>query len=101
MDLVYGAIPAPDKDEVKSMIMAACHALNSYGVTSSQTDDYCTFRNLKWNVIHEPTENWRQRENLQYVFMNKVTSLPERNWKISWLPGTGPAPDQIFSGQVR
>lgn len=53
MDLVYGAIPAPDKNEVKSMIMAACHALNSYGVTSSQTDDYCTFRNLKWNVIHE------------------------------------------------
>ena len=46
MDLIYEAIPAPDKEEVKEMMLAACRSLNAYGVTSSQTDDYCAFHNV-------------------------------------------------------
>ncbi len=53
MDMVYAAIPAPTKDEVKDMIRAACKKLNSYGVTSSQSDDYCVFRNLPWQTVNE------------------------------------------------
>lgn len=53
MDLIYGAIPAPDKEEVKEMILAACRALNAYGVTSSQTDDYCAFHNVPWTLVNE------------------------------------------------
>ncbi|MDR9826035.1 amidohydrolase family protein, partial [Vibrio sp. FNV 38] len=41
IDLLTPFIPLPDKEELKNMIRLACLALNSYGVTSSQTDDYC------------------------------------------------------------
>lgn len=53
MDLVYDAIPAPDKETVKDMLRLACRALNSYGVTSSQTDDYCAFRKVSWKTINK------------------------------------------------
>lgn len=53
MDLVSGAIPPPDKDDVKDMIRAACAALNSYGITSSQSDDYCVFQNLSWQTVNQ------------------------------------------------
>lgn len=53
MDLVYSAISAPDKDTVKNMIRDACHTLNSYGVTSCQSDDYCVFSDLPWQTIND------------------------------------------------
>ena len=53
MDLIYRAIPNPDKEEIKNMIRAACRVLNSYGITSCQSDDFCVFQNLPWQVIHE------------------------------------------------
>ena len=53
MDLIYEAIPAPDKEEVKAMMLAACRSLNAYGVTSSQTDDYCAFHNVPWPLVNE------------------------------------------------
>lgn len=53
MDLVYDKIPVPDKEAVKQMILAACRELNSYGITSCQTDDYCSFRNLSWEIVNE------------------------------------------------
>lgn len=52
MDLVYDAIPVPDKEAVKEMLRTACRALNRYGVTSCHTDDYLVFRRLPWQVIH-------------------------------------------------
>jgi len=53
MELVFSAIPNPNKEDVKNMIRAACAALNAYGVTSSQTDDYCAFLSLPWQVVNE------------------------------------------------
>ena len=53
MDLVYAAIPAPDKEDVKAMLRSASEMLNSYGITSCQSDDYCVFQNLPWQVINE------------------------------------------------
>lgn len=53
MDLVYEKIPAPSCAEIKDMILAACKVLNSYGITSCQTDDYCAFQNVPWEVINE------------------------------------------------
>ncbi|MBE5776060.1 MAG: amidohydrolase [Clostridiales bacterium] len=53
MDMVYEAIPAPSKEDVKNMLRAACAALNSYGVTSCQTDDYCVFHTLSWEVVNQ------------------------------------------------
>lgn len=52
MDMVYKAIPIPDKEALKDMIRAACKALNAYGVTSSQTDDYCVFRSVPWQTVN-------------------------------------------------
>lgn len=53
MDLVYDAFPAPNKEELKAMMKAACDALNSYGITSVQSDDYCVFRNVPWQTVNE------------------------------------------------
>ena len=53
MDLVYSSFPAPDKEDVKDMIRHACKALNAYGVTSSQSDDYCVFQSLPWQTVNE------------------------------------------------
>ena len=53
MDLVYAAVPAPSKEELKEMLHAGCKMLNSYGITSCQSDDYCVFQNVPWRVIHE------------------------------------------------
>lgn len=51
MDLVYNAVPDPDEDTIKQYILSACKALNAYGVTSSQSDDYCAFRNVDTSII--------------------------------------------------
>ena len=53
MDLVYAAVPAPEKEDIKGMLLAGCAALNSYGITSCQSDDYCVFQNVPWQVINE------------------------------------------------
>ena len=53
MDLVYNAMPAPSKEEVKEMIRSACRILNGYGVTSSQTDDYCVYATLPWETVND------------------------------------------------
>ena len=53
MDAVYQVIPVPDKEEIKDMLRIACKALNSYGVTSSQTDDYCVYRSVPWQTVND------------------------------------------------
>jgi predicted amidohydrolase YtcJ len=52
MDLVLPNIPAPGREEVKDMIRSACAALNAYGITSCQSDDYCVFHNLPWQEVN-------------------------------------------------
>ncbi len=64
MDLVYDAMPLPDKEDLKSMILAACRVLNSYGVTSSQTDDYCAFRTVPWSLVNEAYRELEAEERL-------------------------------------
>ena len=53
MDLIYGAVPPPEKEDIKAMLIAACKMLGSYGITSCQSDDYCVFQNTPWEVINE------------------------------------------------
>ena len=59
MDLVLSAIPAPDKAQIKQMILTACGVLNSYGITSCHSDDYCVFQNLPWEDV---TDAFRELE---------------------------------------
>lgn len=53
MDYVYSAIPSPGKEDAKEMIRRACRRLNSYGITSCQSDDYCAFQDLSWRLVNE------------------------------------------------
>ena len=53
MDMVYDAIPVPDKEHLKELIRSACRALNAQGVTSVQSDDYCLFRQIPWQVVNQ------------------------------------------------
>lgn len=53
MDLIYDAIPVPDKETIKNMIRLSCKELNCYGITSCQSDDYCLYRNVSWHIINE------------------------------------------------
>lgn len=60
MDLVYAAVPAPTKEDIRQMLRAAAAMLNSYGITSCQSDDYCVFQNVPWNVIND---SYREMES--------------------------------------
>ena len=51
MDLVYSKLPVFDVEDVKEMILNASHALNTFGITSSQTDDLPVFNNVPAEVI--------------------------------------------------
>ena len=53
MDLVLSRIPVPGKEDIKQMILAACKALNVYGITSCHSDDYCVFQQLSWQMVNE------------------------------------------------
>ena len=53
MELVLPRIPAPGKEELKHMIRLGCKALNRYGITSCQSDDYCVFHNISWERVNE------------------------------------------------
>lgn len=52
MDMVYDAIPAPDKETLKTMILESAKALNACGITSCQSDDYIAFRNVTWREVN-------------------------------------------------
>ena len=53
MDLLKSLRPVPDREALKEMIRLGCAALNSYGVTSVQSDDYCVFRSLPYETVNE------------------------------------------------
>lgn len=64
MDLVLKCIPAPDKEDIKQMIRSACHALNSYGITSCQSDDYCVFQNVPWQIVNDAFRELEKSDEL-------------------------------------
>ena len=53
MTLVYSRLPVPGPDEIREMLRLGCAALNSYGVTSVQSDDYCVFRAVPWQAVNQ------------------------------------------------
>lgn len=53
MVLVQSRLPRPTKDDLKRMLRHASAALNSVGVTSCQTDDFCAFENITWQEVLE------------------------------------------------
>lgn len=51
LDLIYKPMPAPDKAALTRMVKKACARLNSYGITSCQSDDYETIPNLGYKPV--------------------------------------------------
>ena len=49
LEMVYGKFPEPTVEDLKQFIVLACEKLNSYGITSIQTDDYETFPNMDYH----------------------------------------------------
>ena len=49
---VTAGFPQPDRESLKNRIRSACNALNAYGITSCQTDDYCAFCNVPWQEVN-------------------------------------------------
>ena len=56
MDLVSVHIPAPDKQELKAMILSASRDINARGITSCHSDDLCVFHDLPWQTVKEAFE---------------------------------------------
>lgn len=53
MELINCHIPTPTQEEIMNMIVEACRALNSFGITSVQTDDYRVFPGISWEMIND------------------------------------------------
>ena len=76
MNLVYSKLPVFSVQDIKDMILHASHTLNTYGITSSQTDDLPVFNNVPANDIlqayQELTAEGKMtvRVNEQSQFMN-------------------------------
>ena len=51
--LLDPVIPLPDRETLKEMLVLAMKEANRYGITSVQTDDYCVFRGIPWQLINE------------------------------------------------
>lgn len=51
LDMVYSKFPMPTRQELKEMMINAMHHLNSYGVTSCQTDDFVVFHGLDYHEV--------------------------------------------------
>ncbi len=47
LNLIYSKVPQPTVDEIKTMLIKAFHELNTYGITSAQSDDLVVFENYK------------------------------------------------------
>ena len=52
LNLVKAPIPEPDAESIANMLRTAARALNSYGITSCQTDDLPVFP-VDFSVIHD------------------------------------------------
>ena len=52
MDYIYSVFPVPNKEQIKEMLKKASKALNSYGTTSCQSDDYCVFA-IPFEIVNE------------------------------------------------
>ena len=56
IELIQCVLPAPGRPEIREMLRAACKGVNSYGITSVQTDDYQVFAGVPWQMINEVYE---------------------------------------------
>ena len=103
MDLVYAAVPAPGKEDIKAMLRASCAALNSYGITSCQSDDYCVFQNTPWQVINDAYRELEAGGDLTVRVYEQAnfTNLPALSDFVSAGNVTGAGSDMFRIGPLK
>ncbi len=78
MPLVQSRLPAPTREDMKRMIRNACQALNSVGVTSCHSDDFCAFENTSWQEVMAAFLEVRDEGKLT-VRVNEQSQFPGVN----------------------
>ncbi len=95
MDLVFGKMPAPTVQEIKEMILAASRALNRYGITSCQTDDFLALGNVSWREVmtayleleKEGELSVRVNEQSQFTCLQELKQFVEEGYCTGWGSG--------------
>lgn len=64
ISLVKDLIPLPNKQDIQKMFLSAISHLNSFGITSVQSDDYHTFNGLDYKLIDEVLHELENQSNL-------------------------------------
>ena len=82
ISLVKNIIDVPDIDEIKKMIIKSCEYLNSFGISSVQSDDYGVFRNLSYEMVNEAYRELQEENKLtlrvyQQAHFTNIDSLKE------------------------
>ena len=100
MDLVLNAIPAPDKETLKTYIRTACRELNRRGITSCHSDDYCVFRAIPWQVVNEAYQELEAEGALTVRVREQanLTTLPEL---ADFIKADHPASDRFSMGPLK
>ena len=100
MDLVLGAIPAPDKETLKNYIRTACKELNRRGITSCHSDDYCVFRQIPWQTVNEAFRELESEGALTVRVREQanLTTLPEL---MDFIGTDHPATDRFSMGPLK
>jgi predicted amidohydrolase YtcJ len=69
-------VPVPDREELKEMIRLGEKRLNSYGITSVQTDDYSVFRSVPYETVNEAYRELKEQGELT-VRVYEQANLPD------------------------
>ena len=64
LELVYDKFPEPSVEDFKEMIQKGSRKLNSYGITSCQSDDYETFPNASYRKVMQAFEELAEEGRL-------------------------------------
>ena len=85
------------------MLVAGCAALNSYGITSCQSDDYCVFQNTPWQVINEAYRELEADGTLTVRVYEQAnfTNLPALSAFVEAGNNTGSGSDMFRIGPLK
>ncbi len=103
LDMVYSKLPQPNREELKTMLVAAMKHLNSFGITSSQTDDFVVFHALDYHEVIEAYRELEQegRMTVRIYEQNHFTNLKDLKAFIAEGGNTGVGSDVFRFGPLK
>lgn len=103
MDIVFDAIPAPDREALKEMILSACQALNACGITSCQSDDYSAFQRVSWREVNDVYRELEQSGQLtvRVYEQSNFTNLSDLKEFVEAGNNTGTGTDMFRIGPLK